>query len=79
MCGVTNFFRANSLNQPVRKFDQIWKKPETGCVKINIDVSLHAETLAGACSASARDDRGYFIAAATWPLVHVPTVVSSDI
>ena len=76
---ATNFVRANSPNQPTRKLDQIWRKPDSGIVKINVDASFHADTMAGACGAVARDEHGTFIAAASWILPHVVSADSAEI
>ena len=76
---ATNFVRANSPNQPTRMLDQIWRKPDLGIVKINVDASFHADTMAGACGAVARDEHGTFIAAASWILSHVVSADSAEI
>ena len=49
---ATNFVQANSPNQPTRKLDQRWRKPGASIVKINVDASFHADTMAGACGAT---------------------------
>ena len=37
---ATNFVRVNTPNQPIRKNDQVWKKPSRGVIKVNVDASL---------------------------------------
>lgn len=76
---ATNFVRAYTPNQPIRKNDHNWKKPTDGAIKVNVDASFHAETLSGACGAIARDDRGNFLAAATCVLPHVSNVHSAEL
>ena len=48
-------------------------------MKINVDASFHADTMAGACGAMARDEHGNFIAAASWVLPHVVSADSAEI
>lgn len=75
----TNFLQASKPNIPVRKREQMWRKPSRGRVKVNVDASFSAETMSGAAGAVARDDRGEFIAAAAWFLPHVITAESAEI
>ena len=63
----------------MRIHDHMWKKPDRGAVKINVDASFCAENLSGATGAVARDDRGDFIAAANWFIPHVSNVVAAEI
>ena len=74
----TNFDRATTLKQPVRKHDHMWKKPTSDVVKMNIDAAFQAVTLSGATGAIAWDGRGNFIAAATWFVPHVVGVDSAE-
>ena len=60
------FMRANSSKIIRRKEADIWKKPSQGVSKVNVDASLHVDSLSGASGAVIRDDQGHFIAAATW-------------
>lgn len=62
---ATNFIRASTPNQPLRKNDELWKRPMAGIVKVNVDASFRAETLSGGTGVVAHDDHGNFIAAAT--------------
>jgi hypothetical protein len=75
----TNFTRASSHKYKVRKREHIWKKPAAGSVKINVDASFCSENLSGASGAVARDENGDFIAAASWFIPHVGSVVSAEI
>lgn len=75
---ATNFVCAATPNQPVRKRDHMWKKPTSGRVKINVDAAFYAENMAGATGAVARDDRGEFIAAASWFIPHVTSADSAE-
>lgn len=62
---MTNYLRPIIPKGRIRKSDHTWKKPSHG-MKINIDASFQYETLSGARGVVARDDRGDFIAAASW-------------
>ena len=57
----------------------MWKKPDRGAVKINVDASFCAENLSGATGAVARDDKGDFIASANWFIPHVSNVDAAEI
>lgn len=76
---ATNFVRACTPNQPVRKKNHVWKMTATGVVKINVDASFYDDTLTGATGAIARDEHGEFIAASTWYLPHISDVDSAEI
>lgn len=76
---ATNFIRSCTPKHPCRKDHHMWKKPNQGTVKINVDASFHAENVSGACEAVARDEHGNFIVAATWILPHVSSAVSTEI
>lgn len=67
----TNFVRSSSPKCPIRKRDHMWKKPTRGSVKVNVDASFCTNIMSGATGAVARDEKGDFIAAATWFLPHV--------
>ncbi|XP_073357688.1 uncharacterized protein [Aegilops tauschii subsp. strangulata] len=57
----------------------MWKRPNRGSVKINVDASYNAETLSGPTGAIARDDKGQFLSAATWYIPHVSSAVSAEL
>ena len=76
---ATNFVRAHSPNQPIRRIDHVWKKPSAGVVKINVDASFHEDKFTGACGAVAREDHGKFLGATTHVLPHVSSVGSAEL
>jgi ribonuclease HI len=76
---ATNYVRAYRPKYKNRSGDFMWKKPSTGMIKINVDASVNLENGDGATGAIARDDRGAFIAAATWVLPAVVSVDSAEI
>ena len=76
---ATNFIRAATPNQPVRKRDHMWKRPPQGLVKVNVDAAFHPDTQLGAIGAIARDDKGNFLAAANWFLPHVNNVDCAEL
>ena len=76
---ATNFLRSTIPKGPIRKNDHMWRKPGYGIVKINVDASFQYETLSGACGAVAWDDRGDFIAAASWFVPNISGVDSAEL
>ena len=74
---ATIFFWANILNQPTCKRGHVWKKPETGVLKINVDASFYADNFTGASGVIKRDDRGKFLRAITHLIPHVASVEST--
>lgn len=75
---ATNFLRANTPNQAVRKRNQVWKKPEVGVVKINVDASFLADNFSGSCGVIARNDQGQFLGATTQLIPHVSTIEEAE-
>ena len=75
---ATNFVRANTPNQAVRKSDQVWKKPEVGVVKINVDASFLADNLSGSCGVIARNDQGQFLGTTTQLIPYVPNIEEAE-
>ena len=49
--------------KPVQR-DTCWSRPASGCIKINVDASVHMGRGAGSCGAILRESKGSFIAAA---------------
>lgn len=76
---ATNYVRAYKPKYNNQSDDFMWKKPSTGMIKINVDASVNMENGDGATGAIVRDDRGAFIAAATWVLPAVVRVDSAEI
>lgn len=76
---ATNFIRAATANQPVRKYDHMWKRPPQGFVKVNVDATFDHDTQSGATGAVARDDKRNFLAATNWFLSHVNNVDCAEL
>ena len=75
---ATNFVRANTPKYDVRKRDQVWKKPDVGMVKINVDASFTLENLSGSCGVIARNNQCQFLGTASDLLAHVPNVEEAE-
>lgn len=63
---ATNYIRSPTAKMPTRLTYHMWRKPPHSTVKVNADASFQADTLSGASGAVVRDDKGDFIAAASW-------------
>ena len=71
---ATNYIRSFMPKLSPRTSNHMWKNPPRGVVKVNVDTSSHADTLSKAIGVVLYDDRGDFIAAASWFIPHVRDV-----
>ena len=76
---ATNYTRSLTPKLPMRPRDHMWNKPSYGMMEVKVDSTFHADTLLGASGAVVRDDKGDFIAAASWFIPHVRDVDSAEL